>query len=160
MYQAAVDVLGPVTDPRTIHQAKFSMGFVLALIAVRRSAGVSDFTEETLGDPRVRRIHDKVRMIVDPDIDSAYPKKWSARVLVTTTKGRRFSHKVSVPKGDPGNALTIDELKDKFHRLASMHPGLDHEQRDGLTARALALEEFDDAGEALRIARPAAAARA
>src|SRR3712207_3357822 len=34
VHEAAIDVLGPVTDPRTIHQSKFSMGFVLALIAL------------------------------------------------------------------------------------------------------------------------------
>ncbi len=31
VHQGALDVLGPVTDPQTIHQSKFSMGFVLAL---------------------------------------------------------------------------------------------------------------------------------
>jgi 2-methylcitrate dehydratase PrpD len=38
---AAIDVLGSVSDPRTIHRSKFSMGFVLALIGdtnVRRRA--------------------------------------------------------------------------------------------------------------------------
>jgi 2-methylcitrate dehydratase PrpD len=160
VYQAAVDVLGPVTDPRTVHQAKFSMGFVLALIAARRSAGVADFTEAALGDPMVRRIHDKVRMVVDPGIDSAYPARWSARVIVTTTDGRRLSHKISVPKGDPGNTLTREELVDKFHRLASMHPQLDPGQRDRLVERVFALEELKDAGEALRIRRDAAAATA
>lgn len=29
VHQAAIDVLGPVVDPRTIHQAKFSMGACL-----------------------------------------------------------------------------------------------------------------------------------
>ena len=29
VHQGAIDVLGPVTDPQTIHQSKFSMGFVL-----------------------------------------------------------------------------------------------------------------------------------
>ena len=33
VHQAAIDVLGPVTDPATVHQAKFSMGTVLAMIA-------------------------------------------------------------------------------------------------------------------------------
>ena len=41
VHGAALDVLGPVSDPRTIHQSKFSMGFVLALIARRGSAGRS-----------------------------------------------------------------------------------------------------------------------
>src|SRR5437867_1651674 len=33
VHQAALDVLGPVTNPATVHQSKFSMGTVLALVA-------------------------------------------------------------------------------------------------------------------------------
>ncbi len=31
VHQGAIDVLGPVTNPTTVHQSKFSMGTVLAL---------------------------------------------------------------------------------------------------------------------------------
>jgi 2-methylcitrate dehydratase PrpD len=53
VHAAAIDVLGPVTDPRTIHQSKFSMGFVLALAALRGRAGIGEFTEEALHDPEL-----------------------------------------------------------------------------------------------------------
>ena len=33
VHQGAIDVLGPVRDPQTVHQAKFSMGTVLAIAA-------------------------------------------------------------------------------------------------------------------------------
>ena len=33
VHQGAIDVLGPVVDPQTVHQSKFSMGTVLGLIA-------------------------------------------------------------------------------------------------------------------------------
>ena len=45
VHQGAIDVLGPVTDPQTVHQSKFSMGFVLANIAVHGRAGLAEFTE-------------------------------------------------------------------------------------------------------------------
>src|SRR5215211_460812 len=66
VHAAAIDVLGPVTDPRTIHQSKFSMGFVLALAALRGRAGVNDFTEEALEDDELRAFHDRVEMVLDP----------------------------------------------------------------------------------------------
>src|SRR4051812_3123347 len=50
VHQGALDVLGPVTDPQSIHQSKFSMGFVLALIALKGRAGLADFTESSLKD--------------------------------------------------------------------------------------------------------------
>ena len=53
VHQAAIDVLGPVTNPQTVHQAKFSMGSVLALAATRASAGMFDF-ERSSRRPRQR----------------------------------------------------------------------------------------------------------
>ncbi|MFZ5557094.1 MAG: MmgE/PrpD family protein [Pseudomonadota bacterium] len=118
VYRAALDVLGPVKDPQTIHQSKFCMGFVLALIAVRRSASVLDFTEQALADPQLRDLLGRVEMVLDPDVDGAYPAQWSAVVEVETRDGRRFSRRIEVPKGDPGNRLTPEELEEKFRRLA------------------------------------------
>src|ERR671921_1131143 len=64
VHAAAIDVLGPVTDPRTIHQSKFSMGFVLALIARYGRAGVNEFTEGALRDPESREeIEEKARRL-------------------------------------------------------------------------------------------------
>src|SRR5919106_5320549 len=54
VHRSAIDVLGPVTDPQTIHQSKFSMGFVLALIANYGRAGLADFTDGALRDKAVR----------------------------------------------------------------------------------------------------------
>jgi len=82
VHGAAIDVLGPVTDPRTVHQAKFSMGFVLALIALRGVAGIEDFTDESIRDPELRAFHDRVEMVFDPEIDAAYPRRWIGLVEV------------------------------------------------------------------------------
>jgi len=41
VHQGAIDVLGAVDVPETVHQAKFSMGTVLGLIAAHGRAGVS-----------------------------------------------------------------------------------------------------------------------
>jgi 2-methylcitrate dehydratase PrpD len=43
VHQGAIDVLGPVVDPATVHQSKFSMGTVLALAAQHGHAGLTEF---------------------------------------------------------------------------------------------------------------------
>jgi 2-methylcitrate dehydratase PrpD len=123
VHQGAIDVLGLVTEPQTIHQSKFSMGFVLALIANYGRAGLADFTDEALRDPRLRAFHDKVKMALDPEIDAAYPKRWMGRVTVHTREGRQFEKHVTSPKGDPDNALTREELEEKALRLAAYANG-------------------------------------
>src|ERR1051326_5088066 len=84
VHQAAIDVLGPVTDPQTVHQAKFSMGFVLALIALYGRAGVTDFSDDALRNPEIRAFLDRVEMALDPEIDGAYPERWIGLVEVDT----------------------------------------------------------------------------
>jgi len=122
VHQGALDVLGPVTDPQSIHQSKFSMGFVLAQIAVNGRAGLADFTEQSLREPHLRAFHDKVKMALDPEIDRAYPKRWMGRVTVKTRDGREIDQRIGSPKGDPDNTLTRAELEDKALRLAA-HSG-------------------------------------
>lgn len=151
VYQAAEDVLGPVTDPQSIHQAKFSMGFVLALIASKRSAGVADFTKAALSDPELRSLHDKVTMVVDAEIDHVYPTQWSAKVILVTKDGQKFEKLVAEPKGDPGNMLTRPELETKFLMLAELHPGMDSGEAERLIRAAWNMQSFIDTGKEFRI---------
>jgi 2-methylcitrate dehydratase PrpD len=117
-HQGAIDVLGPVVDPKTVHQAKFSMGTVLGLIAQFGSAGLTEF-EQHFNDPRIIQIRDKVQMELDAEVDQAYPQRWIGKVSVQTTDGRTLHGRVEEPKGDPGNTLTRDELEQKALRLAA-----------------------------------------
>jgi 2-methylcitrate dehydratase PrpD len=132
VYQAAKDVLGAVTKPTTIHQSKFSMGFVLALIARFGAAGVSEFTDAALEDNKLMSFHDKVSMFVDPAIDAAYPGKWCARVEVLMATGQQFSHTVDTPRGDPDNSLSRSELEQKAHRLVAYFDVCTAETMDGI----------------------------
>lgn len=125
VHEAAIDVLGPVTDPQTIHQSKFSMGFVLALIALHGRAGVTEFSEEALRNTKVRKFLGKVEMVYDPEVetDTGNSNCWVGLVEVETTRGERFTSRIDIPRGDPGNTLSRDEIEDKAHRLASFQEG-------------------------------------
>jgi 2-methylcitrate dehydratase PrpD len=118
VHQAAIDVLGPVVDPQTVHQAKFSMGVVLGLIATRHSAGMSDF-DAHFRDGATIDFAKKVRMTLDDEVNIAYPARWIGKVTVETTDGRTLSAQVDEPKGDPGNTLSRRELEDKALALAA-----------------------------------------
>lgn len=117
VHQGAIDVLGPVGVPQTVHQAKFSMGTVLALIAIFHRAGLNEF-EVNLRDPRVARFREKVRMVPDAEVDRVYPARWIGKVTVETSDGRVLDGRVDEPRGDPGNPLTRAELEAKARRLA------------------------------------------
>ncbi|KAL4914557.1 hypothetical protein BDW62DRAFT_190113 [Aspergillus aurantiobrunneus] len=118
-YKAAIDLLSLSEEGKTVHQSKFSMGFVLAVAAKKGSAGLTDFTERDLLDPELRGLQGRVRMILDPEIDAAFPARWLGRVVVSTRDGRTLSRDVDVVKGDPGWTLTREEIESKAMALAA-----------------------------------------
>jgi 2-methylcitrate dehydratase PrpD len=122
VHQGAIDVLGPVTHPTTIHQSKFSMGTVLAIIAHYQFAGLQEFADH-FSDPEICALRDQVTMELDPEIDAAYPKRWIGRVTVILKDGRQLHGRVDEPKGDPGNTLSRTEITDKALRLAAFSGG-------------------------------------
>jgi 2-methylcitrate dehydratase PrpD len=122
VHQGAIDVLGPVTDPATVHQSKFSMGTVLALIAHYQFAGLQEF-DQHFRDQAICAFRDRVTMILDPEVDSAYPQRWIGKVKVYLNSGEVLEGRVDEPKGDPGNTLSRAEITDKAMRLAAFSGG-------------------------------------
>jgi 2-methylcitrate dehydratase PrpD len=122
VHQGAIDVLGPVTDPATVHQSKFSMGTVLALIAHYQFAGLQEFNQH-FHDQEICAFRDRVTMILDPEVDGAYPQRWIGKVKVYLNNGEVLDGRVDEPKGDPGNTLSRAEITDKAMRLAAFSGG-------------------------------------
>ena len=148
VHQAAIDVLGPVVDPKTVHQAKFSMPTVLALIALFGRAGLREF-DRHYADPGVIAFREKITMELDPEIDAAYPRRWIGKVLVRTKNGQQYSGRVDEPKGDPGNTLSRGELEDKVLRLAHYGQGATELEMSELISWAWRLPEIPAVGTLL-----------
>ena len=140
---AAVELARPVeTDEGT-------MGFVLALIAREGSAGIDAFTEEALEDAELRAFSERVEMVLDKEVDAAYPQRWIGVVDVETSGGERFTSRVEVPKGDPGNTLSRAELEEKARNLAAYGGGASGEEIDQIVARIWSLDEEADVRDLL-----------
>jgi len=144
VHQGAIDVLGPVTEPGTVHQSKFSMGFALGLIAMHGRAGILEFSEEALIDPALRDFRNRVTMRLDAEIDRAYPRRWMGRVEVETRDGRRLETRVDVPKGDPESTLSRGELEDKALQLAAWRGGATEKEMRAVIDRAWRLRDEKD----------------
>ena len=140
VHQGAIDVLGRVVVPTTVHQGKFSMGTVLGLIAVHGRAGLPEFDRDYLA-PEVAAFRDKVMMELDREVDTAYPARWIGKVSVETTDGRSFSGRVDEPKGDPGNTLSRAEIEDKMKRLAQYGEAATPEEAQALCDRIWGLAD-------------------
>jgi 2-methylcitrate dehydratase len=113
--------------------AQASLPFALAVASVHRKATIDEFTDETVADPVVREMMQKVTVHQDPDLLSQighYPGK----VVVRTTDGRELTGAVENPKGSPNNRLTEAEFKEKFMEMGERVLG--HDQADELYRRS------------------------
>jgi 2-methylcitrate dehydratase PrpD len=135
VHQGAIDVLGAVHTPTTVHQAKFSMGTVLGLIAHYAYAGVTEFEAHFRAD-EVAAFREKVTMEFDEAVDAAYPARWIGKVTVTTNDGRVLHGLVNEPKGDPGNTLSREEISDKLRRLVAFSGALSDDETTQLLETA------------------------
>lgn len=148
VHQGAIDVLGRVVVPTTVHQAKFSMGTVLGLVAEFGYAGLEEFDRHFLA-PRVAAFRDRVAMQLDAGVDAAYPQRWIGKVQVRTRDGRTLDARVDEPKGDPGNTLTRAELEDKARRLAAYGDAATPAEMGALIEGVWALERAPRIGRLL-----------
>ena len=148
VHQGAIDVLGPVVSPATVHQSKFSMGTVLALAARFGHAGLSEFDADYLA-PATVALRDKVSMVLDAEVDAAYPQRWIGKVTVATTDGRALHGRVDEPKGDPGNTLSRGEITAKALRLAAYGGAVSAAQAEAAVASLWQVAQWPRVGQLL-----------
>ena len=136
-------------NPRNVVDAQFSMPFGAAVAIIHGRASLEEYTEDNLGRPDIKELMSKVQCVQDPALEANYPSQWPAWAEVETRDGRRLRSEVKYPKGDPENALSWDELKDKFRSLTRpVFPEKDSEQRssrqEDIIRAVESLEQLDD----------------
>ena len=148
VHQGAIDVLGPVVDPRTVHQSKFSMGTVLALVAQHGFAGLGEFDAHFRAGATAA-FRDRVAMELDEEVDREYPRRWIGKVTVHTRDGRVLRGRVDEPKGDHGNTLSREEIAGKAVRLATYGGAATEAEMPAVLERLWAIAEAPRVGPLL-----------
>ncbi len=105
--------------------APFSLPYALAVRVLGVRPGYQYFDEELLRDPKVRQIADKVHFSSWPEADELIKqgirggrKEMISKVRLTLKSGQCWEKEVRIPRGDPRNPLTKEELDEKFLSLA------------------------------------------
>ena len=74
-------------------------------------------TEESFSNKRILEQAAKVTIQHDPSLDK---NNWSGKILIETKDGRILEKTKILPKGDPKNPMSDEELKNKFEELANI----------------------------------------
>jgi 2-methylcitrate dehydratase len=127
----AVDLLAGPSQyaPRTKETADHSLPYVMAVALVDRQVTPRQFTEAKLADATIRAQLEKVEVVAAPEFESDFPHQQRVVVNVRMTDGREFTKHLDYPRGDPHNALTDQEVEEKFDALAAPVMGLGARRR-------------------------------
>lgn len=121
--RAGSNILNPLRYPiaHTELEAKFCPAFMLASIALRRKAGIHEFTDEFVRSSPVQEMMGKVERILDPDIEARGFEKIRSTVEVDLEDGRRLVEKADERyRGGPDRPFTRVELHEKFTECAAL----------------------------------------
>ena len=75
------------------------------------------FKEERVLDESLIPIMDKIKVVANEEFEALFPKFQPSRVTITTNGGKEYSTRVDVPKGDPRDPMTEEEIAVKFTAL-------------------------------------------
>ena len=104
--------------PTTALQGKFSMEFCMAILLLERKAGLNEFTDSIVQQPRVQETIRRVTFYVDPEAEKAGLNKMTSIVKIHLKDGKTITGRAEVANGHPQNPMTYEDEADKFRGCA------------------------------------------
>lgn len=125
--------------PADTEQAQYSLPYPVAAALVHHKLGLHELSGDTLTDPTILGLADKVELIDDDEYNAQFPADRLSRVIVETTDGAvhdsgTIRAKWTVPPTD-------QELTDKFRELA--HDALPADRADALETTLWSIDQLD-----------------
>ncbi|HEV2007777.1 MAG TPA: MmgE/PrpD family protein, partial [Burkholderiales bacterium] len=131
-------------------QAKFSMQFCMAILLLRRKAGLAEFTDAAVKRADVKAMIEKIDYGVHPEAEAAGYEKMTTLIEIELTDGRTLSGRADFGKGSPAHPMSDDELAGKFRECAAWG-GLPRARADKVVELVFALEKLKHIGELTRL---------
>jgi 2-methylcitrate dehydratase PrpD len=126
-------------------QAKFSMEFCIAILLLERRAGLTEFADEVVSRPEVKKIIEKVEFVVDDEAERAGFRKMTTIIDITLKNGKKISGRADFGKGSPANPMSYDEVAEKFRECTDF-AGVDRRRADDIAAMVRELETLPEIG--------------
>jgi len=105
------------TEPKDQLQAKFSIQFCLAILLLERKAGLAQFTDTKVTDPKTVELMKRITLYIDPELTKTVPLEWAdktATVKIKMKDGREFQRTSDI------RHPSWDEIKAKYEECARL----------------------------------------
>ncbi|HEV8340153.1 MAG TPA: MmgE/PrpD family protein [bacterium] len=106
--------------PQTALEGKFSLPFCMAIGVLERRAGIAQFVDAKVRDPRTQALMERVRVHVDPALDALGYNEMRMTVAITLRDGRRLTGRADRARGHPRKPMSRSELREKFMDCAAL----------------------------------------
>ena len=115
----AADILGDPAKyrPTSKETADHSLPYSLAVGLVDGMVTPLQFKQERIDDLALIPVMDKIKVVPNDEFEALFPKFQPSQVTITLTDGTSHQQRVDVPKGDPRDPMTEDEIAVKFNAL-------------------------------------------
>lgn len=113
---AGTNILNPIRYPIAANhlQAKFSLPAALAMIALERTAGKKEFSDEFVGSTKMQAMQRRITTELDPEIEKMGFDKMRSRVAIRLKDGRQVEGSADERyRGGPDNPLSDADLETK-----------------------------------------------
>jgi 2-methylcitrate dehydratase PrpD len=100
-------------------QAKFSMEFCMAILLLKRKAGLAEFTDKVVNRAEVKKMIEKIEFGVHPEAEAAGYEKMTTIIDIELAGGKNVGGRADFGKGSPSNPMSDDELAGKFRECAA-----------------------------------------
>ena len=108
------------TRPATALEGKFSLQIQMAIGVLERRAGIAQFVNGSVQDPRTQALMERVHVHVDPAIEALGYNEMRMTVEIRLRDGRRFGGRAERARGHPRTPMSRDDLREKFMDCATL----------------------------------------
>jgi 2-methylcitrate dehydratase len=120
-------------NPKTRETADHSLPYLFAKTLVDGTITLAAFEEPAYRDPALRPLMAKIRVHIDQEVDSIYPKIISMRIKAKTTDGRSIELWPRDPLGHVRNPMKDPDVTAKFVR--AVEPVFGHSRTSAILDR-------------------------
>jgi 2-methylcitrate dehydratase PrpD len=145
--RAGSNILNPLRYKiaNTELEAKFCPPFMLSAVALRRKAGVNEFSDEFVRSAPVQAMMRRVETVFDQEIENQGFVRMLSIVEVELEDGRVLMQESGPYRGGPERPFTREELHDKFMECGSLV--LPPERLDAIFERVESFEQIGRVSE-------------
>lgn len=109
-----------IAHATTALEGKFCVAFQMAAIALRRKAGLAEFSDDFVASPACQDLQRRVTTVIDPEIEALGKDRVAFVIEVTKRDGQVLTQRSDEHyRGGPRNPLSWEELSEKFRDCAT-----------------------------------------